>query len=103
MGREDIKDLRCKRIASQTVNYADKGQEHGLRPIPDSDPQGRSGVTLKCTKEQEAACYRDVVGRTRVFDYLATLCSSESQVHIVWGAIDDYMSAFRDCFCHFYF
>jgi len=64
--------------------------EHGLRDIPSSDPDGRTGVTLKCTKVQEAACFQDVLGRTRAYDFFGHFCST-NQVHIIWGAIHDYV------------
>lgn len=76
------------------ASYNKQRQEHGLRSMPEPDSEGRTGVTLKCSKTQEAACYRDLLGRTRAYDYLSTLCKSPAnQVHIVWGAIDDYMFA----------
>lgn len=72
----------------------DAPQKHGLREIPGSDPEGRTGVTLKCTRAQEAACYRDNVGNERAYNFLSTLCDRpDTEVHIVWGAVDDFMYA----------
>ncbi|KZT63155.1 alpha/beta-hydrolase [Daedalea quercina L-15889] len=70
-------------------NYVD----HGLRDLPTAEyPDKREGVTLKCTKTQEAACYRDHynTGRIRAYNYLPTLCAARP-VHVLFGAIDDYI------------
>ncbi|KAH9831745.1 Alpha/beta hydrolase fold-1 [Rhodofomes roseus] len=66
---------------------------HGLRELPTAEyPDKTSGVTLKCTRAQEAACYRDHynTGRVRAYNYLPTLCASRP-VHVLYGAIDDYI------------
>jgi hypothetical protein len=61
-------------------------QEHGLRDTPGSNPTRRTGVTLKCSKVQEIACYRDFTGRQRAYDLICHLCS-KSPVHVIWGGI----------------
>ncbi|TDL20709.1 alpha/beta-hydrolase [Rickenella mellea] len=67
--------------------------EYGLRDLPTADyPDKKEGVTLKCSKIQEAACYRDPQGPVRAYNYLHTACSI-IPVHVIYGAIDDYMPA----------
>lgn len=66
--------------------------EFGLRETTKDDPFDRPGVTLKCTKVQESATYRDWTSQVLAFDFFESLCSN-TPVHIVWGAIDDYIPA----------
>jgi len=66
--------------------------EFGLRKTTEEDPFDRPGVTLKCTKVQESATFKDWASQVLAFDFLESLCSS-TPVHVVWGAIDDYISA----------
>ena len=58
MGRTHPKDLRCKfRFAVLAFIYDRpcREQEHGLRPLPTAEyPDLKEGVTLKCTRKQEA-------------------------------------------------
>ncbi|KAI0080460.1 alpha/beta-hydrolase [Panus rudis PR-1116 ss-1] len=64
---------------------------HGLRDLPTAVyPNDNEGVTLKCPRAQEAACYRDTLGRTRAFKYLHVLCD-HFPVHFIYGGIDDYL------------
>ncbi|KAF8463982.1 Alpha/beta hydrolase fold-1 [Gautieria morchelliformis] len=62
--------------------------KYGFRPLPTSTYPDKEGVTLKCTKVQEAACYRDGVSSRRIYDFLPMLCA-RVPVHVIWGAIDD--------------
>jgi len=66
--------------------------DHGMRDLPSLDYPDKEGVTLKCTRAQEAACYRDHTntGRVRAYQYLSVLCATYP-VHILYGAIDDYI------------
>jgi len=64
--------------------------EFGLRETTKDDPFDRPGVTLKCPKAQEFASLRDRTSRVLAFDFLETLCSNVP-VHVIWGAIDDYI------------
>ncbi|KIP03129.1 hypothetical protein PHLGIDRAFT_111245 [Phlebiopsis gigantea 11061_1 CR5-6] len=67
---------------------------HGMRPLPTSTyPDKTDGVTLKCPKLQEAACYKSDIGRVRAYNYLHTLCVA-LPVHIIYGAINDYLPEF---------
>ncbi|GJE98701.1 alpha/beta hydrolase [Phanerochaete sordida] len=63
---------------------------HGLRALPTAAYPDKTGVTLKCTREQETACYRSDVGRVRAYHYLHELCV-RVPVHIIYGAINDYL------------
>ncbi|OCH87169.1 alpha/beta-hydrolase [Obba rivulosa] len=66
--------------------------EDGLRPLPTADyPDRTDGVTLKCSRKLEAACYRNVLGRVRSYNNLPHLCSN-LPVHFIYGAISDYLS-----------
>lgn len=65
-------------------------QEFGLRETTKDDPYDRPGVTLKCAKVQESVTYNDWTSQVLAFDFLGTLCSN-TPVHVIWGAIDDYM------------
>lgn len=66
-------------------------QDYGLRETTKDDPFDRPGVTLKCAKVQESATYEGGrVSGILAFDFLDTLCS-KLPVHVIWGAIDDYM------------
>jgi len=65
-------------------------QDFGLRETTEDDPFDRPGVTLKCTKIQESATYKDRTSQLLAFDLLDMLCSN-TPVHVIWGAIDDYM------------
>ena len=65
-------------------------QEFGLRETTKDDPFDRPGVTLKCARVQESVTLKDKTSTVLAFDFLDTLCSN-SPVHVIWGAIDDYM------------
>ncbi|KAI0357837.1 hypothetical protein OH77DRAFT_1370376, partial [Trametes cingulata] len=58
----------------------------GLREVPGASGEG--AVTLTCTKAQEAACYRDALGRTKAYRFLAHVCAA-MPVHFIWGALQD--------------
>ncbi|KAH9911586.1 Alpha/Beta hydrolase protein [Fomitopsis serialis] len=61
------------------------------RPPDGCYPDKTAGVTLNA-QGTGGACYRDHsnTGRVRAFNYLPTLCAARP-VHVVFGAIDDYM------------
>lgn len=65
-------------------------QEFGLRETTKDDPFDQPGVTLKCTKIQESVTFKDWTSQVLVFDFFESLCSG-TPVHVIWGAIDDYM------------
>lgn len=59
--------------------------EHGFRDLPTAlYPDIKEGVTLSCTKFQEAATYRDRVTSRRGYEFLPTLYN-RVPVHIIWG------------------
>lgn len=64
----------------------------GMRSLPTVDyPDKKEGVTLKCSRIQETACYRDNLGTSR--GYLTLRSAAERYpVHMIYGAIDDYIS-----------
>ncbi|KIK55964.1 hypothetical protein GYMLUDRAFT_47432 [Collybiopsis luxurians FD-317 M1] len=65
---------------------------HGIRPHPGSYYQENPylGVTLACTRDQEAAMYRDPEGATKPVESLNVACR-EKPVHIILGGINDFM------------
>lgn len=65
-------------------------QEFGLRETTKDDAFNHPGVTLKCTKLQESSTFRDRTSQVLAFDFVESLCSG-TPVHVIWGAIDDYM------------
>lgn len=65
--------------------------EHGMRDLPtETYPDHETGVTLKCPKAQEAACFRDLIGQVRALEFLKTLCTFVP-VHLIYGEIDDHL------------
>ncbi|KAL7284566.1 hypothetical protein ACG7TL_001858 [Trametes sanguinea] len=63
--------------------------QHGLRELPTADhPDKTEGITLTCTKAQEAACFRDRLGRTKAYRYLPHMCRT-MPVHFIWGEFRD--------------
>lgn len=67
--------------------------ECGLRGLPTLDyPSKTVGVTLKCSRAQEAACYRDGLGLTRGYRLLGSYVRTVP-THLIYGAIDDYLPA----------
>ena len=67
-------------------------QEFGLRETTKGDGFDRPGVTLKCAKVQELATVKDWSSGMLAFELLDILCS-KLPVHVIWGAIDDFMRA----------
>ncbi|KAI0689538.1 Alpha/beta hydrolase family-domain-containing protein [Cytidiella melzeri] len=65
--------------------------KHGLRDLPSVTYLDKQGVTLKCTKEQELACYRETVAKARAYTYLSHMCA-RLPVHFIFGAINDFVS-----------
>ncbi|RDB28270.1 Abhydrolase domain-containing protein mpaH [Hypsizygus marmoreus] len=63
----------------------------GMRPLPTVDyPDKTDGVTLKCSRIQETACYRDPLGPSRPYIMLKHV-AKRLPVHMIYGAIDDYI------------
>jgi hypothetical protein len=66
--------------------------KHALRPHPGSrfNDVPYTGVTLACTRDQEAAMYRDVDGPTKPVGGLLATCN-KIPVHIIFGDINDFL------------
>lgn len=84
----DQKDiLKCLRAKPPTNSWDSRIQavfiNHNLCERPTKD-----GLTLKCSREQEAACYRDIQSRAIATKYLRHLCSVVP-VHFIYGEHDD--------------
>ncbi|KIJ33543.1 hypothetical protein M422DRAFT_213426 [Sphaerobolus stellatus SS14] len=63
--------------------------EHGFRLLPTALYPDKEGVTLKCSKTQEAACYRGSADTNRrLYDFFPTL-TTRLPVHVIWGEIND--------------
>ncbi|KAF5384362.1 hypothetical protein D9615_003153 [Tricholomella constricta] len=63
----------------------------GMRKLPTADyPDKTEGVTLKCSRIQETACYRDPVGATRAYRLLGPM-ARRLPLHLIYGAINDYL------------
>ncbi|KAI0342214.1 alpha/beta-hydrolase [Trametopsis cervina] len=62
--------------------------KYGLRDLPTLTYPDKEGVTLKCTKEQEVACYLDVTGKSRAYAYVHNLCA-RMPVHFIFGGAND--------------
>ncbi|GLB40016.1 putative alpha/beta hydrolase family protein [Lyophyllum shimeji] len=64
---------------------------NGMRPLPTAEyPDKAEGVTLKCTRKQETACYRDLQGAERAYHLLGPT-AKRVPVHMIYGAINDYV------------
>ncbi|KAF8878112.1 Alpha/beta hydrolase fold-1 [Infundibulicybe gibba] len=60
----------------------------GMRNLPTADyPDKTEGVTLKCSRKQETACYRDPLGIARTYLSLGEI-ATRIPIHLVYGAID---------------
>ncbi|KIK62974.1 hypothetical protein GYMLUDRAFT_41275 [Collybiopsis luxurians FD-317 M1] len=65
--------------------------ESGLRPLPTLDyPDIKDGVTLRCTRKQETASYRDSHGWVSIYRGIRNY-ASRVRLHIYYGAIHDYV------------
>jgi len=66
--------------------------EYGLRDLPTAIYPDKTGVTLKCAKTQEAACYNDKNGRVVAYNFLSHACKA-LPMHFIYGAVNDYLPA----------
>ncbi|KAI0828202.1 hypothetical protein BC628DRAFT_1409294 [Trametes gibbosa] len=58
-----------------------------LRTLPTAEyPDKTEGVTLTCTRYQEAASFRDLLGRAKAYQYLSHTCA-RMPVHFIWGGL----------------
>ncbi|KAF9068271.1 Alpha/beta hydrolase fold-1 [Rhodocollybia butyracea] len=66
--------------------------ETGLRPLPTLDyPDIKEGVTLKCTRKQETASYRDPLGYVTIYRGFRSY-ASRIPIHVYYGSIHDYVA-----------
>ncbi|KIK62973.1 hypothetical protein GYMLUDRAFT_242057 [Collybiopsis luxurians FD-317 M1] len=66
--------------------------ESGLRPLPTLDyPDIKDGVTLKCTRKQETAFYRDNHGWVTMYRGIRNY-ASRVRLHVYYGTIHDYIT-----------
>jgi len=65
--------------------------KHGFTELPTMTYPNQKGVTLKCPKMQEVACYNNSFSARRLYEYLPTLFA-RLPVHVIWGFIDDIIS-----------
>ncbi|KAI0320403.1 Alpha/beta hydrolase fold-1 [Amylostereum chailletii] len=77
-----------KSFKSWDPRLVDIYAKHGLRDLPTATYPDATGVTLKCTKAQEAAAYSDVHGRMTAQRYLPTFCT-DVPTHAIFGAVPD--------------
>ncbi|KAF8351703.1 hypothetical protein F5887DRAFT_931961 [Amanita rubescens] len=86
--RRHFKMKRCDWDVRVTNLYV----EHGLRPHPAGKWADApfNGVTLACTREQEAAMYRDAEGATEPVEMLNYVCTF-LPVHLILGRKHDVM------------
>lgn len=81
--------LRERSLKSWDPRVADIYVKYGLRELPTlTHPDKTQGVTLSCTKAQEAATYGENVGRLKAQRFLATFCK-DVPTHVVFGEVAD--------------
>ncbi|KAF7309567.1 AB hydrolase-1 domain-containing protein [Mycena indigotica] len=64
--------------------------EHGLRPLPSIEYPDKQGVTLRCTRRQETATYRDPHGIATTYNTIGRL-SKRVPIHLVYGSIANHI------------
>ncbi|KAG5340402.1 hypothetical protein C0989_001725 [Termitomyces sp. Mn162] len=69
----------------------------GMRPLPTAEYSDKTGVTLKCSRQQETACYRDGIGPIRAYNVLGSV-ARRVPIHLIYGAINDYLYVYIDLF-----
>jgi len=81
--------------------HSRREQEHGLRPLPTAEyPDLKEGVTLKCTRKQEAATLRDYVSYGVVYRYFPHVLK-EIPTHITYGTVVDFIpDEWQQCALH---
>ncbi|KAJ7099440.1 Alpha/beta hydrolase fold-1 [Mycena belliarum] len=65
--------------------------ESGLRPLPTLEYPDKEGVTLKCTRRQETATYRDALAIAVVYRLLGPMVQ-RIPTHFINGTVDDHLS-----------
>ncbi|KAJ7700302.1 Alpha/beta hydrolase fold-1 [Mycena metata] len=64
--------------------------EHALTPLPSLEHPDKEGVTLKCTRRQETAVYRDWHGSCAVWRTIGHIVE-RVPTHIIYGAVPNYL------------
>ncbi|KAH9968080.1 Alpha/beta hydrolase fold-1 [Russula dissimulans] len=86
---EAYQQFRERSFKSWNPRVIDIYTRYGLRDLPTLTHSDKTqGVTLKCTKVQEAATYAENHGRIKSQRFLSTFCK-EVPTHVVFGAIGD--------------
>ncbi|KAF5337468.1 hypothetical protein D9757_002417 [Collybiopsis confluens] len=66
--------------------------ESGLRPLPSLDyPDIKEGVTLKCSRKQETASYKDAHGWVSIYRDIRNY-AARVRIHLYYGTINDYIA-----------
>jgi len=83
------KQFRERSFKSWDPRLVNIHARYGLRELPTLIHSDKAqGVTLKCTKVQEAATYAENHGRMKSQRFLPTFCK-EVPTHVIFGAIGD--------------
>ncbi|KAJ7055554.1 Alpha/beta hydrolase family-domain-containing protein [Mycena amicta] len=64
--------------------------DHSLRALPSLEYPDRAGVTLRCTRRQETATYRDKHGPFVIYVTIGSI-AKRVPIHLVYGALMDYL------------
>ncbi|KAJ7026790.1 Alpha/beta hydrolase fold-1 [Mycena alexandri] len=64
--------------------------EHALTALPSLEYPDKEGVTLKCTRRQESAVYRDTLASSVVYRMMSSIVK-RVPTHIIYGGLADYL------------
>ncbi|KAJ7055563.1 Alpha/beta hydrolase fold-1 [Mycena amicta] len=64
--------------------------DHGLRALPSLEYPDKEGVTLRCTRRQETATYRDKHGMSVTYLTIGSIAKRVS-IHLLYGALMDHL------------
>ncbi|KAJ7055596.1 Alpha/beta hydrolase fold-1 [Mycena amicta] len=64
--------------------------DHGLRPLPSLEYPDKEGVTLRCTRRQETATYKDKHGISVTYRTIGSI-AKRVPIHLVYGAIANHL------------
>ncbi|KAI0264101.1 hypothetical protein BC834DRAFT_826600 [Gloeopeniophorella convolvens] len=91
---EALKVFKERTFKSWDPRFVDLYVKYGLRDLPTlTYPDKTQGVTLSCTKAQEAATYSENHGRIKAQRNVAAFCK-DIPTHVVFGAIADVKYAY---------
>ncbi|KAA1474445.1 hypothetical protein DENSPDRAFT_841031 [Dentipellis sp. KUC8613] len=89
---EALKTIKSGSSKSWDPRVLELYVSYGLREVSIMGQPKNKIVTLKCSKSQEAATYRGVLGSSNALAYLPTFCSNVP-VYVVLGSKADYLPA----------